>query len=294
MPERQLPTNADIADVLDQIAELREVMRENPFRVQAYRDGATTIRNTEKDVARLIEEGCGEEVMSLPTIGEGLLSTISEYVAMGRSGLLDSLRAEVSPADLFESVPGIGPTMAQRIAEVLDIHSLEELEMAAHDGRLEQVEGFGPERVKSVKAALAGMLSRSAMQRRTASGGESAVDRPSVELLLKIDREYREKAEAGELETIAPERFNPEGEAWLPILNGARDGWAFTALYSNTKLAHDLERTRDWVVIYCERQEGGPRQQATVVTETQGPLKGRRVVRGREEETRQLYGVGEG
>ncbi len=93
MPERQLPTNADIADVLDQIAELLEVKRENPFRVQAYRDGATTIRNTEKDVARLIEEGCGEEVMSLPTIGEGLLSTISEYVAMGRSGLLDSLRA---------------------------------------------------------------------------------------------------------------------------------------------------------------------------------------------------------
>ena len=82
------------------------------------------------------------------------------------------------------------------------------------------------------------MLSRSYMQRRTASGGRSAVD-ASVELLLKIDREYREKAGRG-AGTIAPERFNPEGEAWLPILNGARDGWAFTALYSNTKLAHDL------------------------------------------------------
>lgn len=293
MPDRQLPTNAEIAEVLDQIAELLEVKRENRFRVQAYRDGATTIRNTEKDIARLVEQGETEDVTSLPNIGEGLLTTIREFVVMGRSDQLEDLRGEISPADLFESVPGIGPKMAERIAEELDIHSLEELEMAAHDGRLEQVEGFGPERVRSVKAALAGILSRSAVQRQrmAVSGGEPAGDRPSVELLLEIDRVYREKAEAGELEQIAPERFNPEGEAWLPIMNGVREGWTFTALYSNTKLAHDLDRTRDWVVIYCERREGGPRQQATVVTETQGPLKGRRVVRGREEETRKLYGV---
>jgi hypothetical protein len=69
------------------------------------------------------------------------------------------------------------------------------------------------------------------------------------------------------------------------VLHEERDGWHFSALYSNTARAHELERTRDWVVIYFydhEHQEG----QRTVVTETRGPLAGERVVRGREHESR--------
>jgi len=98
----------------------------------------------------------------------------------------------------------------------------------------------------------------------------------------------REKAAAGKLPTIAPKRFNPKGEAWLPVLHARRGGWHFTALYSNTATAHRLGRTRDWVVIYFydgEHAEG----QHTVVTETRGPLAGRRVVRGREAECRAWY-----
>ena len=62
-----------------------------------------------------------------------------------------------------------------------------------------------------------------------------------------------------------------------------RDGWHYTALYSNTALAHQLDRTRDWVVLFFyddDHVEG----QHTIVTETHGPLAGRRVVRGREAE----------
>jgi putative hydrolase len=104
-----------------------------------------------------------------------------------------------------------------------------------------------------------------------------------VDLLLAIDREYREEAAADRLPKIAPKRFNPAGETWLPILHADRDGWSFTALFSNTARAHELGRVRDWVVIYfhTDRQEEGQR---TVVTETHGPLTGKRVVRGRESE----------
>jgi putative hydrolase len=82
---------------------------------------------------------------------------------------------------------------------------------------------------------------------------------------------------------IAPRRFNPTGEAWLPILHTERGDWRFTALFSNSALAHELGRVRDWVVIYFH-QDSGPEGQRTVVTETRGPLAGRRVVRGRESE----------
>jgi hypothetical protein len=48
------------------------------------------------------------------------------------------------------------------------------------------------------------------------------VDEPSVGELLDVDQEYREKAERGELRVIAPRRFNPTREAWLPVLHTQR------------------------------------------------------------------------
>jgi putative hydrolase len=104
-----------------------------------------------------------------------------------------------------------------------------------------------------------------------------------VETILDVDREYRTQAEAGKLPTVAPRRFNRDGKAWLPILHTDRDGWHFTVLFSNTARAHELGRTNDWVVAYFydgDHREG----QCTIVTETRGHLKGRRVVRGREAE----------
>lgn len=60
-------------------------------------------------------------------------------------------------------------------------------------------------------------------------------------MLLDVDRAYR--AAAGALAKIAPKRFNPAGEAWLPILHTERGPWRFTALFSNTARAHSLGRT---------------------------------------------------
>jgi putative hydrolase len=111
---------------------------------------------------------------------------------------------------------------------------------------------------------------------------------PSVATLLVVDQEYRARADAGTLPTIAPKRFNPSGEAWLPVLHAERDGWHFTVLFSNTAQAHRLKRVRDWVVMYFydnHHLEG----QHTVVTERRGPLAGKRVVRGRENECRSHY-----
>ena len=107
-------------------------------------------------------------------------------------------------------------------------------------------------------------------------------------MLLDVDREYRERAQRGGLPTITPRRFNPRGESWLPVLHTARGKWHFTALFSNTARAHELGKTRDWVVMYFYDDRHAERQH-TVVTETGGALTGRRVVRGREAECRTHY-----
>ena len=114
------------------------------------------------------------------------------------------------------------------------------------------------------------------------------MDAPSVDILLDVDREYRDKANAGSLPKIAPRRMNPEGKAWLPVLHTRFGPWHFTALFSNTERAHELHRIFEWVVIFYSDPEGGEGQ-ATVVTERRGALTGKRVVRGREPECARHY-----
>jgi len=282
--------NARCADRLREAADLLEAQGANPFRISAYRKAADTVLGLQEDVAALIERAGTEGLEALPGVGRGIASALLEMVRTGRWIQLERLRGSADPAQLFMAVPGLGHRLAERIHDTLHIDTLEALELAAHDGRLESVAGVGPRRAAAIRSSLQSMLARGRPRRMAdVSGQPKAALGPTVDVLLDVDREYREKAEAGGLPTIAPRRFNPSGEAWLPVLHAMRGDWHFTALFSNTAQAHQLDRTRDWVVLYFyddQHTEG----QHTVVTETHGPLAGRRVVRGREAECRVHYG----
>jgi hypothetical protein len=277
-------SNAEIADALARIADLLETQDADGFRVRAYRRGAERVRVTPEPVAGLHARGGVAALDALPEIGKTLASLIAELVRTGRSSLLERLAGQVSPEDRFTAVAGIGEELARRVHLELGSESLEELELAAHDGRLAQVPGFGARRVLAVQQSLAGILGRESARRGRALAlhGARAGERPDVATLLDVDREYRHKAAAGELRAITPRRFNPGKKAWLPVLHTQRGTWVFTALFSNTARAHQLGTTDDWVVIYFERD--GSDGQCTVVTERSGPRAGTRVVRGREDE----------
>jgi hypothetical protein len=164
---------------------------------------------------------------------------------------------------------------------MLGLATLEELETAVADGRLETVPGASRRRAEMVRHALAGRPRWPRGARR-----QPAAKEPSVEVLLGVDRAYRDKAEADVLPKIAPRRLNPSGEAWLPVMHTRRGPWWFTALYANTVRAHG--RARDRVVLYFQNGRGAEGRR-TVVTETQGELAGKRVVHGRETECLRVY-----
>ena len=281
--------NQRCAERLREAADLLDAQGANPFRVSAYRRAADTVHDLREDLAAVIDREGQAGLEALPGIGRGIASALVEMVRSGRWTQLERLRGSSDPVQLFTAVPGLGHRLAERIHEELHLDTLEGLELAAHDGRLETVPGIGPRRAAAIRASLQTMLSRGRPRRTVTTGGApERAHGPSVDMLLDVDREYREKALGGKLPTIAPRRFNPTGEAWLPVLHADRNGWHFTALHSNTAQAHQLNRTRDWVVLYFyddQHVEG----QHTVVTETHGPLAGRRVVRGREAECREHY-----
>ncbi len=278
--------NLRVAERLREAAELLAAQGANPFRVAAYRRAATTLEGLDREVKEIVDSTGIDGLMELPGIGESLAAAIREIAITGRWSQLERLRGTIDPETLFATVPGIGRALAKRIHDTLHVDTLEALEAAAHDGRLDAVPGLGARRLASVRASLDAMLGRIRSRPRPPAG--SAVAEPSAYDILEVDREYRAGAAADRLPKIAPKRMNPEGTAWLPILHTERGPWHFTALFSNTARAHELGRTHDWVVIYFydgEHREG----QRTVVTEGRGILTGKRVIRGREAECKELH-----
>ena len=277
-------TNAQIACLLEEIADRLEAQHANEFRVRAYRSAGQILRHLNREAIQILETEGTEGLRKLHGIGFSLSRTIEQLAFTGESPLLSRLRGDVNAEKLFETVVGIGPRLAHRIHEQLEIESLADLEVSAHDGRLATVEGMGRQRVRLVRETLAGRFRSSPQVRFQAHAN---LEQPSVEELLDIDEEYRRKAKQDRLTRIAPRRFNPTNTAWLPILHTHRDDRHYTALFSNTARAHKLEMTNDWIVIYRDDQDGAGRW--TVVTARFGPLCGKRIVRGREEECRMAY-----
>lgn len=269
------PGNDEIARALEALAALLESRRADRFRVGAYRRAAALVRGLSEPAEALVAGGRLED---LPGIGPVLARAVRDYVRTGRLPMLDRLRGETDPERLLRSVPGIGPRTAQRLLVDLGIQSLEELERAAHDGRLAAV-GMGSKRLEGLKATLRARLGRSSPRAGPA---------PPVEELLDVDREYRLRAGEGRLPTFVPRRFNPERRE-VPQLRTRRDGRRYTAMYSTTAQAEALGATDDWVLIFYEAP--GEEGQCTVVTDRRGPLAGWRVVRGREAECLALYGA---
>lgn len=280
--QRMQRDNEVVADVLTGVANLLEEQSANPFRVSAWRAASAALRELTQPAADILRAEGLEGLDRIDGVGPALARAIREIIETGRLGLYERLLGESDPVARMASVPGIGRKLAQRVHLTLGIESLEELERAANDGRLRQVAGFGARRVAGIRDVLAARL-------RTRRPPRQTPDAPLVAELLDVDREYRERAMAKALPTIAPRRFNPSAERWLPVLHTVRGARHYTALYSNTALAHRIGRTHDWVVLYYDEHDG--ERQCTVVTAHRGPLAGRRIVRGRESECIAYYHV---
>lgn len=272
--------NQDVAGRLEEAARLLQDQGADRYRVGAYLRAAATIRSMQTPVDEVLRNSGLDGLKQLPYVGETIARAIRELITHGRLPMLDRLRGEADPVTLLESVPGIGRVLANRLHEELGLETLADLEAAAHDGRLATLAGFGPKRLAGIRDSLAHRLGR--VRLPIVPG-----DTPSVLELLDVDREYREKAAAGELQRIAPRRFNPSAEAWLPVLHTRRGSRRYTALFSNTARAHRTGNARNWVVLYGDNGSGEHRH--TVITAGYGPLRGRRVVAGREDECGALY-----
>jgi hypothetical protein len=257
-------TNQEIAQYLLKYAQEVEHRDANVFRVRAYRQAAAVIADYPQPLDVVLATQGRRGLAAIKGVGAHLAYTIEGLL---RTGELRTLRGDdgtVSLDHVLLSVPGVGTELARRLREDLQVNTLEDLDSAVAEGKLEGV-GVGPKRLRGIQDALAVRLGHLKAPRE-------APGEPSVDLLLEIDAEFRNLIE----------RHAASRGRRARVMIVQRGGWNFRAAFAETALAHRLGRTRDWVVIefHNDRYAG----QRTVVTEERGRQAGRRVVRGRETE----------
>ncbi|TME88589.1 MAG: hypothetical protein E6I43_01900 [Chloroflexi bacterium] len=87
--------NADVAAMLNRVADLLEIRGENFFKIRAYREAVRQLDNLTTEVEDMIKEG---RLKDVPGIGEAIEKKIVEYVTTGQLEFLTRLEAEIPPA----------------------------------------------------------------------------------------------------------------------------------------------------------------------------------------------------
>jgi Holliday junction resolvasome RuvABC DNA-binding subunit len=147
-------------NVAAEVADLLNEQGANRYRAQAYRRAATTVRYLRMPISEIFEREGVEGLRRLPGVGDHLATAIQNLIVTGRLPILERLRGEADPIALLASVPGIGRVQAERLHHELAIDRLQELEAAAHDGRLADVAGLGKKRIAGIIDCLATRLGR--------------------------------------------------------------------------------------------------------------------------------------
>ncbi|MBI2755863.1 MAG: DNA polymerase III [Chloroflexi bacterium] len=155
-------SNLLAARLLDEIARMLQVQGGEPHRVRAYRTAARQVAAFPESIEALHAE---RRLRAIPGVGASIEALLAQLVATGHIDLHQRLAAATPPgvADLLD-LPGMSTASARALYRRLGVTSLDELEAAAHEGRLEDLGGYSPERVARV---LAGVEQARAGRQRT-------------------------------------------------------------------------------------------------------------------------------
>lgn len=146
--------NTEIAAILGEVANLLDIKGANEFRVRAYRNAERTVKDMSGSIAKRLE--AGEDLSDYPGIGSGIAEKIAEIVKTGHLRQLDELRQAVPP-ELLEvmELEDLGPRRAKQLYDKLGISTIDELEQAAQQNRVREVEGFGAKTEQKILAQIA-------------------------------------------------------------------------------------------------------------------------------------------
>jgi DNA polymerase (family 10) len=131
----------EIAQILEEIGVLLELKGENPFKTRAYENAARVVSGLEGDLGEKIDSG---ELKKAKGIGEKIYDRIVTLYREGKLPYYEELRKSL-PHGLVNMVriPNLGAKKVKFLYEELGVETIDDLERAADEGRIAELEGFG-------------------------------------------------------------------------------------------------------------------------------------------------------
>ena len=202
-----LISNADMARVFNEIADMLEISGELVYKAVAYRRVADAVERWPDDVAHLFLTG---EAPKIPGAGPALSTKLSELATTGQLAYYDRMRAQV-PSGLLEilKIPGVGPRTVKQLHDELGIESVDELRAAAEAGTLRGLKGLSARSEENILAAMARLAARGSrlLLHQADALMAGLVDRlrevPGVRAIEPAGSLRRRKATIGDLDLLA-------------------------------------------------------------------------------------------
>ncbi len=206
--------NDEVANVLDETADMLELAGENFFRVRAYHNAARAIRDQAVQVANLSEE----QIDEIPGIGADLAGKIATIVKTGDLPLHHELASKFPPQLLeLKDIPGLGPKRLKLLIDFLQIRGRDDLERAVKSGAIRKISGFGPKIEDRIRESLL---------RRETGQGKRMLYADATRIAAQLEAYLRKCAAIREFELAGSFRRRRETVGDLDAVAAAADSAA--------------------------------------------------------------------
>ncbi|MEM9915714.1 MAG: DNA polymerase/3'-5' exonuclease PolX [Planctomycetota bacterium] len=144
-------TNAQLAAIFQQMADLTEITGGNRFKVNAFAKVGRVLEDMTKPVADIDPK----LLPKVEGIGQGTADRIAEFLETGQIADHEKLLAKV-PEGLLKvmDVPGLGPKTVALLWNEAGVESIDDLKAKLDTGELESLKGFGKKKIENLQKNL--------------------------------------------------------------------------------------------------------------------------------------------
>ncbi|MGB9029876.1 MAG: DNA polymerase/3'-5' exonuclease PolX [Acidobacteriaceae bacterium] len=200
--------NRSIAQLLADTADLLEISAGDPFRIRSYRRAAEAVESSTIQLSTIASDA--KKLQEIPGIGKGMAANIQAIESAGTLPLREELLLKYRPTMLeLLRLPGMGPKTVALLWDALQVGSVEDLEKAIADGRLEGLPRFGEKLIEKLRKGIADYKERSG--RFLIDDAEEAAEKliaylrkfPGIETILPAGSLRRGRDTVGDLDILA-------------------------------------------------------------------------------------------
>lgn len=136
-------SNKEIANTLNETADLMEIADMDGFRIRSYRNAAVVIESHMESLEEVIRDP-DRDVTKIKGIGKGIASSLTELIERGSFARRDELLEKYPPTALeLLKIPGLGPKSIALLYDTYRVSTIDALEELCREGKLRTLPRMG-------------------------------------------------------------------------------------------------------------------------------------------------------